>query len=122
MSYSPDKEISDSFEQSFDRCYFLSDKSGYYFKDLESERTLNNFEIASGANGVSNKDREYWLNIPKEELDYPWHSESIQQNTDGFSVLAKWSTRDTEEESDKIEDMIRENKKEIKEVSDLNYR
>lgn len=122
MSYSPDKEISDSVEQSFDRCYYFSDKSGYYLKDLESERTLNNFEIACGANGVSNKDREYWLNIPKEEFDYPWRSESIQQNTDGFSVLAKWSTRDTEEESDKIEDMIRENKKEIKEVSDLNYR
>ena len=122
MNYSPDKEISDSFEQSFDRCYYFSDKSGSYFKDLESERTLNNFEIACGANGASDKDREFWLNIQKEELEYNWRSESIQQNTDGFSVLAKCSTRDTEEEIDKIEDMIRENKKEIKEVSDLNYR
>ena len=71
MSYSPDIEISDSFGQSFDRCYYFSDKSGFYFKDHESENTLNNFEIASGANGASNKDREYWLNIQKEEQDYP---------------------------------------------------
>ena len=96
MNYSPDKEISDSFGQIFDHFYFLSDKTGNYFQDLESERTLNNFEIASGANGVSNKDREYWLNIPKEVLDYPWHSESFNQNTIGCSVLAMQSTRERE--------------------------
>ena len=107
MSFALNIDYSDLFWINSVHSIHFSDKEVENNTEFYNERTLNKMWLQNCTNEKSNKNWEYLKNIMKQRLDNLWPFEFDRLNSDWYSVLAEFSTRDHENNMDKIiEDII----------------